>query len=180
MQSRIFSIIPPVFSLTWSFRNHSNMLIFSSRKMSYYYHQYWEQLLNILHKLDTLAWASRGLMVIERLRVRVSVRQGLSGGGVNVQRSFHLQYHDWGNLEQGTEPPTAPRAPQHNWLPTAPGVCSLLCVCALGWVNAEHEFRVWVTILGCTFTFSLFIIFRILWWRELSKEQNLFEIYIFF
>uniref|UniRef100_A0A672T7S4 ABC-type glutathione-S-conjugate transporter n=1 Tax=Sinocyclocheilus grahami TaxID=75366 RepID=A0A672T7S4_SINGR len=25
-----------------------------------------------------------------------------------------------------TEPPTAPRAPQH-WLPTAPGVCSLLC-----------------------------------------------------
>ncbi len=28
-------------------------------------------------------------------------------------------------------------------------VCSLLCVCALGWVNAEHEFWVWVTILGC-------------------------------
>ncbi len=23
------------------------------------------------------------------------------------------------------------------------------CVCALGWVNAEHEFRVWVTVLGC-------------------------------
>ncbi len=37
-------------------------------------------------------------------------------------------------LEQGTEPPTAPRAPLHKWLPTAPGVfsrcvCSLLCVC---------------------------------------------------
>ncbi len=27
-------------------------------------------------------------------------------------------------LEQGTEPPTAPRAPQHKWLPTTPGVCS--------------------------------------------------------
>ncbi len=24
------------------------------------------------------------------------------------------------------------------------------CVCALGWLNAEHEFRVWVTILGHT------------------------------
>ncbi len=28
-----------------------------------------------------------------------------------------------------TEPPTIPRAPQHKLLPTAPGVCSLLCVC---------------------------------------------------
>ncbi len=59
--------------------------------------------------------------------------------------SLHPQYHDWG--EQGTEPPTAPRAPQH-WLPTAPGVCSLLCVCTLDGSNAEHKFRVWVTILG--------------------------------
>ncbi len=36
---------------------------------------------------------------------------------------------------------------------TAPGVftvcvCSLLCVCTLDGLNAEHEFRVWVTILG--------------------------------
>ncbi len=30
--------------------------------------------------------------------------------GVNNQRSLLLQYHDWGVLEQGTEPPTAPRA----------------------------------------------------------------------
>ncbi len=28
-------------------------------------------------------------------------------------------------------------------------VCVHCCVCALGWVNAEHEFRVWVTVLGC-------------------------------
>ncbi len=58
-------------------------------------------------------------------------------------------------LEQGTEPPTAPRAPQHKWLPTAPGVCSrcvcvcsLLCVCTFDGINAEHKFLVWVTILG--------------------------------
>ncbi len=49
--------------------------------------------------------------------------------------------------EQGTEPPTAPRVPQHKWLPTAPGVCSrcvsvcsLLCVCILDGLNAEHKF----------------------------------------
>ncbi len=54
---------------------------------------------------------------------------GIVGGGVNVQRSLHPQYHDRGALEQGTEPPTAPW--QHKWLPTAPDVCSLLCVCAL-------------------------------------------------
>jgi len=29
MRSWIFSIITPVFSVTWSFRNHSNMLIWS-------------------------------------------------------------------------------------------------------------------------------------------------------
>ncbi len=42
-------------------------------------------------------------------------------------------------------------APQHKWLPTAPGVCvcSLLCVCTLDGLNVEHKFRVWVTILGC-------------------------------
>ncbi len=28
-------------------------------------------------------------------------------------------------------------------------VCVHCCVCALGWVNAEHKFWVWVTILGC-------------------------------
>ncbi len=35
-------------------------------------------------------------------------------------------------LEQGTEPPTAPQAPQY-WLPTA------LCVCALGWVKCRAQ-----------------------------------------
>ncbi len=89
--------------------------------------------------------------MIERFRVRVSVRQGSSVGGVNLQRYLHPQYHDWGALEQDTEPSTAPRAPQHEWLSTAPGVCSrcvCVCVCALDGLNAEHKFRVWVTILG--------------------------------
>ncbi len=36
-QSWIFSIITPVFSVTWSFRNHSNMLICCSRNISDYY-----------------------------------------------------------------------------------------------------------------------------------------------
>ncbi len=72
---------------------------------------------------------------------------------MNVQRSLHLQYHDLGALEQGTKPPTAPWAPQHKWLAIDPGVCSrcvcsLLCVCTLDGSNAEHKFRVWVTILG--------------------------------
>jgi len=31
-----YSINTPVFSVTWSFRNHSNMLIWCSRNMSYY------------------------------------------------------------------------------------------------------------------------------------------------
>ncbi len=39
------------------------------------------------------------------------VPAGIVGGGVNNQRSLHPQYHDWGALEQGIEPPTAPRAP---------------------------------------------------------------------
>ncbi len=43
MQIWIFSIITPVFSITWSFRNHSNMLICCSINISYYY-QCWKQL----------------------------------------------------------------------------------------------------------------------------------------
>ncbi len=63
----------------------------------------------------------------------VSGPAGIVGGGVNVQRS--LSTHNT-TLEQGTEPPTAPRVPQHKCLPTAPGVfsqcvCVHYCVCAL-------------------------------------------------
>ncbi len=62
-----------------------------------------------------------------------------------------IEYHDWGALEQGIEPPIAPWALEQ-WLPTAPGVssqcaCSLLtAVCVhLDGLNAEHQFQVWVT-----------------------------------
>jgi len=41
MQSWIFSIISPVFSVTWSFRNHSNMLIWC---LNISYYQSWKQL----------------------------------------------------------------------------------------------------------------------------------------
>jgi len=35
----------PVFSVTWTFRNHSNMLICRSGNISYYYHhQFWKHL----------------------------------------------------------------------------------------------------------------------------------------
>ncbi len=40
-QSYIFSIITPVFSVTWFFRNHNNMLICCSRKT--YSYQCWKQ-----------------------------------------------------------------------------------------------------------------------------------------
>ncbi len=70
---------------------------------------------------------------------------------MNVQRSLHPQYHDLGALEQGTEPPTAPQLCYS--ILTAPGVCSrcvcvFTAVCTLDGLNAEHKFRVWVTILG--------------------------------
>ncbi len=80
---------------------------------------------------------------------------GIVGGGSECTALCPLSIPRRGALEQGTEPPTAPRRCSIlQWLPTAPGVCSRCvcvhcCVCALGWVNADHEFWVWVTILGC-------------------------------
>ncbi len=52
--------------------------------------------------------------------------------------SLHLQYHDWGEtLEQGTDPPTAPRAPQYG-CPLLQ-VCVHCCECALGWVKCRGQ-----------------------------------------
>ncbi len=79
---------------------------------------------------------------------------------MNVQRSLHPQYHDLGALKQGTESPTAPRALQHKWLPTAPGVCSgcvCVCVCVftavcvhIGWVKCRAPY-----LAVCHITFTI-------------------------
>ncbi len=70
------------------------------------------------------------------------------------------------------------------WLPTAPGVCSLcvcVCVCVftavcvhLDRLNAEHKFRVWITILGHTsrhFTFTKLVF---VWLRKSSFALDCF------
>ncbi len=76
---------------------------------------------------QTLEWCykvSKKSLPKVRLWVRISAPAGI--------------VHDWGEtLEQVTEPPTTPRAPQH-WLPTAPGVC------ALGWVKCRAHFSLLV------------------------------------
>ncbi len=69
---------------------------------------------------------------------------GIIGGGSECTALSHLQYHDWGAIEQGTESPTAPRAPQHKWLPTALScsrlcVCVHCCVCALWWDKCRAQ-----------------------------------------
>ncbi len=99
-------------------------------------------------------WGSRGLMVEsrthnERLGVRVSVWQGFVGGGRECP---------------APNPQLLPGCRSINSCPllcvcvcvracvrarVCACVCVCVCACARGWVNAEHEFRVWVTILGC-------------------------------
>ncbi len=111
------------------------------------------------HALPTLVAGSRGLMVESQTHNWKVARSslgpaGIVGGGSECTALSPPSIPRRGALEQDTEPPTAPRAPQHKRLPTAPWVCSRFvcvqcCVCALGWVNVEHEFRVWVTLLGC-------------------------------
>ncbi len=55
MQSWIVSIVTPVLSVTWSFRNHANMLICCSRNISYYY-QCWQWKMFWLINLKPLSW----------------------------------------------------------------------------------------------------------------------------
>ncbi len=84
-------------------------------------------------------WGSRGLMVESRTHNRKVASLSLGPAGIVGEGSECTALSPpsiprRGALEQGTEPPTAPRA-------------MYCCVCALGWVNLEHELRVWVTIL---------------------------------
>ncbi len=53
MQCWIFSTITQVFSVTWSFRNHSNMLICCSRNISSHY-QYWKWLCCLYFFVETM------------------------------------------------------------------------------------------------------------------------------
>ncbi len=69
-------------------------------------------------------------------------------GGVNVQRSLPLQHHDEVPLSKAPNPQLLPGRRNINGRPLL-RVCVHCCVCALGGVNADHEFRVWVTVLGC-------------------------------
>ncbi len=53
------------------------------------------------------------------------------------------------------------------------GVCVHCCVCAREWVNAEHEFQVWVTILVCMSRhFHFCKRLQILWrWRGCDEKK---------
>jgi len=62
---------------------------------------------------------------------------------------FQLQYHDWGALEQGTEPQLLPGHCSINSCPLlrvcVHDECVHCCVCTLdGLMQTEHKFRVWV------------------------------------
>ncbi len=84
---------------------------------------------------------------------------------MNVQRSLPPPIPQQGALEQGTKPPTAPRAPQHKWLHTAPGVftvcvcvfTSLKCVCTLDGLmqstNSEYG-SPYLAVCHIAFTFT--------------------------
>ncbi len=60
----MFSIITPVFSVTWSFRNHSNMLICCSIYISYNY-QCWKQLCCFIFFVETVIHFLRVFWYIE-------------------------------------------------------------------------------------------------------------------
>ncbi len=94
-------------------------------------------LLHVAHYV--LVKGSRGLMVESRTHNRKFVSSSLGPAGIVFGCSGCTVHSPpsiprRGALEQGTEPPTAPRALQHKGLPIALGVCSrcvcsLLCVC---------------------------------------------------
>ncbi len=56
---------------------------------------------------------------------------GILMGGVNVQRSLHLQYHDEALLSKAPNPqlPPAPWAPQHKMAAHCPRCVHGVCVC---------------------------------------------------
>ncbi len=86
---------------------------------------------------------------------RCQGRFSLSVAWTMMSSIWHMQGWQAGRI--WTKPPTAPRALQHKWLPTAPGVCSLLCVCTLDGLKCRAQIlsmgnHTWPHV---TFTFSL-------------------------
>ncbi len=128
MQSWIFCIITPVLSVTWSFRNHCNMLICCSQNFFYY------------------AWRKKILLC------NIFVQIHFSGffDQYKVQKNsiyFLINVHFW----------TMHKPLCWVCVHGVYCVCVCVCVCVcmftavcvhFGWVIAEHKFRVWVTILG--------------------------------
>ncbi len=96
-------------------------------------------------------------------------------GGVNVQRSLHPQNHDEVPLSKALNQ----LLPGNRSINACPllwvfvhgvCVCSLLCVCILDGLNAEHGFRVWV--MSCHFHFIYLCLGGE---REMTKEDVLRE-----
>ncbi len=77
---------------------------------------------------------------------------------VTIDWSACSRVHDWGEtLEQGTEPPTAPRAPQRRQ-PTA------LSVCALGWVKCREHIS--LLVIRCIIVYVINKNSSSLWWHS--------------
>ncbi len=88
--------------------------------------------------------------LIQMLRVRVSGPAGIVGGGVNVQHSLHLQYHDEMPLSKTPKPQLLSRRRSINHCPLlrvcVHGVC--VCVCVHGVCVCVHG--VCVCVCVCT------------------------------
>ncbi len=69
---------------------------------------------------------------------------GIVGGGSECTALSSPSKPRRGALEQGTEHPTAPRAPQHKWLNSVCSrcVCVHCCVCVhFGWVKCRAQIQ---------------------------------------
>ncbi len=123
----------------------------------------------IFEGVGTTRVGSCGLIVESRTHNRKVassslVPAGIVGGGSEGPALSSPSIPRRGALEQGTKPPTAPRALQHKWLPTALGVCSRCvcvhcCVCALwmGYIQSMKSEYGSPYLAVCHVTFPFFL-----------------------
>ncbi len=84
----ISSSITPVFSVTWSFWNHSNVLIWSSRNIyHYYYYQYWDFYFKSMLILSTCIFCR----LKSSLEDKPHDKLPLGDSTVETVKSLHLQ-----------------------------------------------------------------------------------------